>query len=209
MAGFTALVALGTAGLSAAQAIKASETQRAATKAAETAATALEGQIQTGVPNVMAGLQLPTKGAELMEASGARAITGATEAAQEAGAAGVIGGVGRITQAAGGQAAQQAAQLDRMQMERDKAVLAQEQSNELLKYQGLMGLSQAQLTGASQAAADAYAAQQAAVGGAVESLTSLGVAKAEAANPWGQEESPCPEGQTLQWDATLEQVICK
>ena len=184
MAGFTALVALGTAGLSAAQAIKASETQRAATKAAETAATALEGQIQTGVPNVMAGLQLPTKGAELMEASGARAITGATEAAQEAGAAGVIGGVGRITQAAGGQAAQQAAQLDRMQMERDKAVLSQEQSNELLKYQGLMGLSQAQLTGASQAAADAYAAQQAAIGGGIESLTSLGVAKAEAQRPW-------------------------
>ena len=186
MAAFTAIIAAAGLGLSAVQYGAARKREGEASRAADAAAASLKQTIEKGVPNVMEGLQVPTKGIELQEAAMARAIGGGVEAAKEAGAAGVIGGVGRITQAAGEQSAQQAARIEQAQFERDKLVLGQEQKLELLKYQGLTGLEQAQLSGAGQASADAYAAQQAALSSGVESLTALGVAS-YGDNPYGDE----------------------
>lgn len=181
-------VALVGLGLSVYQTVEAKRRQDEAEEAAEVAAANLRTDIMAGVPNMMEGLQLPTKGIELEEAAMARAVGSGVDAAQQAGAAGVIGGVGRITQAAGEQSAQQAARIEKTEFARDKLVAEQDQKAELLKYQGLIGLGTAQLTGSSQAAADAYKAQQEGMANIGQSVGSL--AGSVDSNPYGGEIDP-------------------
>jgi len=191
MAAATGALALALAGvgLSVYQYSKATKKEQKAQKAADEATEALEATIQEGVENKMSALKIPTKGIKHEEAVMARAVGSGVEAAQQAGAAGVIGGVGRITQAAGEQSAQQAARIEQAEFGRDKLVAQQEQDIALLKYQGMTGLHGSQIAGAGQAAADAYAAQQAAILGAQESLTSA----SESMGGGGKKEEEEPE----------------
>tara|TARA_R110002051_G_scaffold204035_2_gene270279 strand:+ start:247 stop:900 length:654 start_codon:yes stop_codon:yes gene_type:complete len=161
---------------------------RSREKAAKTGVSDALGDLRTmiteGQTNRLKALQVPTMGAELQERALARATAGQVEAMQEAGAAGVIGGAGRVTQAAGEAAAQQAAQVDQMQKQRDQLVLQEEQRLEGQKYQGLLGLQQMELTGAQQAVADAQAQKQAGVTSAFGALSQGVGLMASQANPY-------------------------
>lgn len=179
--------ALASAGLGVGQMIAGRSRAKDAKSAVGQAVTDLRSMIEEGQANRLKALQIPTMGAELQERALARATAGQVEAAQEAGAAGVIGGVGRITQAAGEQAAQQAAELDRMQKERDQLVLTEEQRLEGQKYQGLLGLQQMELTGAQQALSDAQALQQAGAQTIASGLGNLASLGASQANPYGSQ----------------------
>lgn len=179
--------ALASVGMGTGQMISGRKKAIDAKSAVGQAVTDLRSMIEEGQANRLKALQVSTMGSELQERSLARATAGGIEAAQEAGAAGVIGGVGRITQAAGEQAAQQASELDRMQKERDRLVLQEEQRLEGQKYQGLLGLQQMELTGAQQALSDAQALQQAgaqSIAGGLGSMASLGASQA---NPYGSQ----------------------
>ena len=184
IAGAAALAAVG---MGTGQMISGREKAKDAKSAVGQAVTDLRSMIEEGQANRLKALQIPTMGAELQERSLARATAGGIEAAQEAGAAGVIGGVGRITQAAGEQAAQQASELDRMQKERDRLVLQEEQRLEGQKYQGLLGLQQMELTGSQQALSDAQALQQAGAQSIASGLGSMASLGASQANPYGSQ----------------------
>ncbi len=193
MAAATTVIMAGAAiagvGMGAAQMAKGAKKERDAKIATEEAVKELRGMIEEGQANRLKALQIPTMGSELQERSSARATAAGIEAVQEAGAAGVIGGVGRITQAAGEQAAAQAAEIDRMQKERDRLVLTEEQRLESQKYQGLLGLQQMELSGSQQAIADALAQQQAGAQTIASSLGSLTTSMAAAGNPYGSPKS--------------------
>jgi len=102
LAAISGIASLGSTLLGAGQLIKGYSRQRDANAAAEQAVTDL---LKVRERNLLAGLQIPTMGAELQERALARATAGGIEAAQEAGVAGVIGGVPRMVQATGDQAA--------------------------------------------------------------------------------------------------------
>ena len=153
--------ALASTGLGIGQAIAGANKKKDAQNAINQSVEELRTMIKQGQANRLKALQVPTMGAELRERALARGTAGQVEAMQEAGAAGVIGGAGRLTQAVGEQAEQEAARIDALQAQRDRAVLQQEQALENQRYQGLLGLEQMELQGASQAASDAMAQQQA------------------------------------------------
>lgn len=193
MASATALTAisgaasLAGAGLSIGQMISGAGKKKAAETAIGDSVKELRGMIQEGQVNRLKALQVPTMGAELQERALERGTAGQVEAMQEAGAATVIGGAGRLTQALGEQAGQIGADLDRMQKERDKLVLQEEQRLEGQKYQGLMGLGQMELQGAQQAAADAMAQQQAGALGLTTTLGQMSETFAKLTNPYAKE----------------------
>ncbi len=193
MASATALTAisgaasLAGAGLSIGQMISGAGKKRDAETAISESVKALRGMIEEGQANRLKALQVPTMGAELQERALERGTAAQVEAMQEGGAATVIGGTGRLTQALGEQAGQIGADLDRMQKERDKLVLQEEQRLEGQKYQGLMGLGQMELQGAQQAAADAMAQQQAGALGLGTTLGQISETFAGLVNPYAKE----------------------
>lgn len=193
MAEATALTAisgaasLAGAGLSIGQMISGAGKKKDAEDAIGESVKALRGMIEEGQANRLKALQVPTMGAELQERALERGTAAQVEAMQEGGAATVIGGTGRLTQALGEQAGQIGADLDRMQKERDKLVLQEEQRLEGQKYQGLMGLGQMELQGAQQAAADAMAQQQAGALGLGTTLGQISETFAGLANPYAKE----------------------
>ncbi len=193
MAEATALTAisgaasLAGAGLSIGQMISGAGKKKDAEDAIGESVKALRGMIEEGQVNRLKALQVPTMGAELQERALERGTAAQVEAMQEGGAATVIGGTGRLTQALGEQAGQIGADLDRMQKERDKLVLQEEQRLEGQKYQGLMGLGQMELQGAQQAAADAMAQQQAGALGLGTTLGQISETFAGLANPYAKE----------------------
>jgi hypothetical protein len=144
--------------LGAGQMIAGAQKTRDANKAADRALKDLK-KIQT--TNKLLALQVPTMGAEFQERALARGTAGQVEAMQEAGAAGVIGGAGRLTQAVGEQAGAQAAEINRMQAERDKLVLGQEQAIETAQQDVLRNIEGMRLQGAQAASAEGAAMQQA------------------------------------------------
>ena len=175
--------------LGAGQLIQGYSRQRKANQAAEQAVTDL---LKVRERNILAGLQIPTMGAELQERALARATAGQVEAMQEAGAAGVIGGAGRLTQSVGEQAAAQAAEIDRMQKERDIIVLQQEQDIETRQKGIERGVEQMRLTGAQAEAASA--AEQVQAGwGTIASGIGLGAdIYASGLNPYGTQPNKDP-----------------
>jgi len=181
--------ALASTGLGIGQMISGANKKKKAQTAINESVAELRGMIEEGQANRLKALQVPTMGAELQERALARATAGGIESAQEAGLSGVIGAVPRIVQATGEQAGQIGADLDRMQAERDKLVLQEEQRLEGQKYQGLMGLGQMELQGAQQAAADAMAQQQAGAQTIASGLGNLASLGASQANPYGSKMS--------------------
>ena len=186
--------ALASTGLGVGQMISGAKKKKKAQSAINQSVKDLRGMIEEGQANRLKALQVPTMGAELQERALARGTAGQVEAMQEAGAAGVIGGAGRLTQAVGEQAGQIGADLDRMQKERDKLVLTEDQRLEGQRYQGLLGLEQMELQGAQQAAADAMAQQQAGALGIGTSLGQLSSTFAGLANPYGDQTGGAKSG---------------
>ncbi|QDP57427.1 MAG: hypothetical protein Unbinned2299contig1000_28 [Prokaryotic dsDNA virus sp.] len=196
--------ALASTGLGIGQAIAGATKKKDAQDAINQSVKELRTMIKQGQANRLKALQVPTMGAELRERALARGTAGQVEAMQEAGAAGVIGGAGRLTQAVGEQAEQEAARIDALQSQRDRAVLQQEQALENQRYQGLLGLEQMELQGASQAASDAMAQQQAgvlAIGTGLGQMATLG---ASLANPYGNQQTTTDTKTTT--DTTLQKV---
>ncbi len=172
--------------LGAGQMIAGAQKTRDANKAADRALKDLK-KIQT--TNKLLALQVPTMGAQFQERALARGTAGQVEAMQEAGAAGVIGGAGRLTQAVGEQAGAQAAEINRMQAERDRLVLGQEQAIETAQQDVLRNIEGMRLQGAQAAAAEGAAMQQA---GAQSIASGIGLGAqifAGGLNPYGNQKT--------------------
>ena len=166
------------------QGVVANNEKKDAEKAAE---EAIENYKKIETRNVMGALQIPTKGIELEERNLSRATAGQVEAMQEAGAAGVIGGTGRLTQAVGAQSESQAARIDRMQAERDRIVLSEEQRLERERADRLRNVELMRLQGAQAAAAQAADQQQMAIQSGVEAVGTGAAAYSASLNPYGKQ----------------------
>jgi len=166
------------------QGIVANEEKKDAEKAAE---EAIENYKKIETRSVMGALQIPTKGIELEERNLSRATAGQVDAMQEAGAAGVIGGTGRLTQAVGAQSESQAARIDRMQADRDRIVLTEEQNLERERANRLRNVEMMRLQGAQAAAAQAANQQQMAIQSGVEAAGTGATAYSASLNPYGKQ----------------------
>lgn len=172
--------------LGAGQMIAGAKKTREADKAA---GRALEDLAKIQTTNKLLALQVPTMGAEFQERALARGTAGQVEAMQEAGAAGVIGGAGRLTQAVGEQAGAQAAEINRMQAERDRLVLGQEQAIETAQQDVFRNIEGMRLQGAQAASAEGAAMQQA---GAQSIASGIGLGAqifASGLNPYGNQKT--------------------
>lgn len=179
--------------LGAGQMIAGAKKTREADKAA---GRALEDLAKIQTTNKLLALQVPTMGAEFQERALARGTAGQVEAMQEAGAAGVIGGAGRLTQAVGEQAGAQAAEINRMQAERDKLVLGQEQAIETAQQDVFRNIEGMRLQGAQAASAQGADMQQA---GAQSIASGIGLGAqifASGLNPYGDQKTT-PSGQKV------------
>ena len=127
--------------------------QKISDKAAAAAMDKKTQLIEQGVVNQYSGLQAPTEAFDLAEEQTQRAVTEATVAAQEAGAEGVIGGVGNIIQAQQQAGLQTAAQRAQAEFDVEKLKAGEQARIDQMKYQGLVGLSDQELTGAQEASA--------------------------------------------------------
>ena len=166
------------------QGVVANEEKKDAEAAAE---EAIENYKKIETRSVMGALQIPTKGIELEERNLSRATSGQVDAMQEAGAAGVIGGTGRLTQAVGAQSESQAARIDRMQADRDRIVLTEEQRLERERADRLRNVELMRLQGAQAAAAQAANQQQMAMQSGVEAVGTGATAVASSQNPYGKQ----------------------
>jgi len=111
-----AAIAVAGLGLSAAQAIKASQDMKTANNAAKAAQNELSKISET---NAFKQVQVPTLGLNLAQQSQAQRSASALSAIQSAGAEGVIGGVGQIMQAGNEQDLQLAAMAQEAKFKRD------------------------------------------------------------------------------------------
>ena len=163
-------------------------------KADKAAGRALEDLAKIQTTNKLLALQVPTMGAEFQERALARGTAGQVEAMQEAGAAGVIGGAGRLTQAVGEQAGAQAAEINRMQAERDRLVLGQEQAIETAQQDVFRNIEGMRLQGAQAASAQGADMQQA---GAQSIASGIGLGAqifASGLNPYGDQTGGAKSG---------------
>jgi hypothetical protein len=131
-----AAIAVAGLGLSAAQAIKASQDMKTANNAAKAAQNELSKISET---NAFKQVQVPTLGLNLAQQSQAQRSASALSAIQSAGAEGVIGGVGQIMQAGNEQDLQLAAMAqeakfkrDAMQAEAEMGISARKQEREYM-----------------------------------------------------------------------------
>jgi len=165
------------------------------TRNAETAAgRALDDLKKIQTTNKLLALQVPTMGAQFQERALARGTAGQVEAMQEGGASTVIGGAGRLTQALGEQTSAQAAEINRMQAERDRLVLGQEQAIETAQKDVLRNIEGMRLQGAQAAAAEGAAMQQA---GAQSIASGIGLGAqifAGGLNPYGDQTGGAKSG---------------
>jgi hypothetical protein len=141
------IIALGGLGLSAAQAIKANQDMKTASKAAAKAAGELKNIKEF---NAFKQVQVPTLGFNLAQQSQAQAEAQALQSLQGAGAEGVIGGVGNVLQAGNEQTLNLAAQANQAQYARDIAQAEAEQGIQSRKaerdfYAGINELQSAQM----------------------------------------------------------------
>ena len=111
-----AAIAVAGLGMSAVQAVKASQSMKKADNAAQAAKNDLAKISET---NAFKQVQVPTLGLNLAQQSQAQRSASALSAVQSAGAEGVIGGVGQIMQAGNEQDLQLAAQADEAKFKRD------------------------------------------------------------------------------------------
>ena len=172
IAGGSALIG---AGLSIKQAIDAKKAQDKADQSAQRAIADLKKLEYT---DTFADIQVPTLGAELEFEQQQQALKTGVEALREQGAAGALGGVTGLESQRSTAALQTAARLAQqeaaLELAREKAAQETERLNVGLQADILSG----EATGAGQAAADAYAAEQAGIAGAVGSFGLLaGVAQ--------------------------------
>ncbi len=167
------------------QGVVANNEKKDADKAAE---EAIENYKKIETRSVMGALQIPTKGIELEERNLSRATSGQVDAMQEAGAAGVIGGTGRLTQAVGAQSESQAARIDRMQADRDRIVLTEEQRLERERADRLRNVELMRLQGAQAASADAADREQMAIQSGVEAVGTGATAVSASQNPYGRQD---------------------
>ena len=165
--------------------VVANNDEKKAEKAAE---EAIENYKKIETKNVMGALQIPTKGVELEERNLSRATAGQVDAMQEAGAAGVIGGTGRLTQAVGAQSESQAARVERMQADRDRIVLNEEQRLERERANRLRNVEMMRLQGAQGAAAAAANEQQMAMQSGVDAVGTGATAVSASQNPYGRQD---------------------
>jgi hypothetical protein len=185
MAAATALALAGaaTAGI---QAISAGQQKKKAEKAAASALAQSRDIISQGVVNQYSGLQAPTQAYDLATQQTQQAVSEGTRILQS-GAETAIGGVGRLVQAAGQQGLQTAAKRAEAEFDVDKMQAAEQARIEEMKYQGLLGLSQAELTGAQQAAAEARQTRSQAIAGLTSSFAGMpaAVASDKETGDWG------------------------
>ena len=168
--------------LGAGQMISGYSKQRKADIAAE---DAIKNLVSIQTQNKLKAMQVPTMGTELQERTIARTVGTEIGAQQQAGAAGVIGGAGRTVAAANEAAAESAAEIDRMQAQRDKLVLTEEQRIERDQKDLLRDVEDMRLQGAQTAAAQGAQQVQAgatALGGAIGTGAEL---YAGTLNPYG------------------------
>lgn len=168
--------------LGAGQMIAGYSKQRKADQAAD---DAIKNLVSIQTQNKLKAMQVPTMGTELQERTIARTVGTEIGAQQQAGAAGVIGGAGRTVIAANEAAAESAAEIDRMQAQRDKLVLTEEQRIERDQQNLLRDVEDMRLQGAQTAAAQGAQQVQAgatALGGAIGTGAEL---YAGTLNPYG------------------------
>ena len=172
IAGGSALIG---AGLSIKQAIDAKKAQDKADQSAQRAIADLKKLEYT---DTFADIQVPTLGAELEFEQQQQALKTGVEALREQGAAGALGGVTGLERQRSTAALQTAARLEQQEAALELARQKAEQDINIRNVGLQADILSGEATGAGQAAADASAAQQAGIAGAVGSFGLLaGVAQ--------------------------------
>lgn len=156
-------------------------------KAEQAQAKAIADMRAVEIQNMLQALQVPTLGAEVRERAITRALGTGVEAAQEGGPEAIIGGVPRMQAQADVASAQIAGDLDTLEAQRDRAVLAQEQAIEMERKQRELGIQNMILGGAGLAAADAQRLQQMGQYGQMQAIGGIATGIAGQANPYGRQ----------------------
>ncbi len=134
------------------QGIKAGQDKNKALAASEKFGKELE---QLKIKNMLEGLQVPTRGAELQRQATEQTLATGVEAAKAAGAEGVIGLVPKLQQQADKQDMATAARLEQLEYQRNlaQAQAGQQAENQNIAAQRQLGMMR--LQGSGMAAADA------------------------------------------------------
>jgi len=156
-------------------------------KAEQAQADAISAMRAVEIQNKLQSLQVPTLGAEVRERGITRGLAGGVEAAQEGGPEAIIGGLPKMQAQADVASAQIAGDLDRLEAERDRRVLMQDQAIEMEKKQRELDIQNMILGGAGLAAADAQRLQQMGQYGQMQALAGIGTAGVAALNPYGRQ----------------------
>ena len=179
--GVSALTGLG---LSIKQQIDAKKAQEKADKAAQ---SAIAGLKQIEYTDKFGDIQVPTLGAELEFQQQQQAMKTGIEALRQEGPSGALGGVTGLERQRSAEALQTAARLEQqeaaLELERQRA----EQDIGIRNVGLQAGILSQEATGAGQAAADAFAASQAAQAGMVTSLGDISGAAFQASGLYGEE----------------------
>ena len=150
-------------------------------------ADAISAMRAVEIQNKLEALQVPTLGAEVRERAITRALGTGVEAAQEGGPEAIIGGLPRMQAQADVASAQIAGDLDTLEAQRDRAVLAQDQAIEMERKQRELDIQNMILGGAGLAAADAQRLQQMGQYGQMQALGGIVTAGVAALNPYGMQ----------------------
>lgn len=156
-------------------------------KAEQAQAKAISAMRAVEIQNKLEALQVPTLGAEVRERAITRGLGTGVEAAQEGGPEAIIGGLPRMQAQADVASAQIAGDLDTLEAQRDRAVLAQEQAIEMERKQRELDIQNMILGGAGLAAADAQRLQQMGQYGQMQALGGIATAGVGALNPYGMQ----------------------
>jgi hypothetical protein len=185
------------AGLSTVQAIQAQKQMKLAAKAKAQAQQQLKKIKEF---NPFKAVQTPTLGFDLAQQSQAQAVTQAVEATKGAGAEGVIGGAGNIVQAAGEQSLNLAAQAQEAQFKRDAMQAEAESGIQQRQAERDFALGAYNLQDATDKEAQAKAARNSAIEGAVGSLGSAALGAFEGSALYKSKASDQGELSKMQWN---------
>lgn len=162
-------LAAASTGVSIYQGIKGAKAEATANEA--TAAAAQDAKRLSEIDKYLS-LNVPTLGLEMAQQNMQAWQQSQIQALKEAGAAGVLGGLTNVNQQAQTQNQQLAAEAEQAQYQRDVAQAQNAQQIEANKIARQSGLINAQLGGAQTAAAEGRNAQNQAVAGALQGLSS-------------------------------------
>jgi hypothetical protein len=162
----TAILALGSMGMSAAQFAQAQKQQKSSSAAAKTAADTIAGMKES---NPFAAVQVPTLGFDLAQQGIDRQTAASVNALQGAGAEGVIGGIGNVVQNNNQAELQLAADANTAKYQRDVNEAEAQTGINTRKIGRDTNLQLSKLQGAQLASAQAQENKNAAIAGMVGS----------------------------------------